>query len=153
MRSIIQRVTYASVEVNKETIGEIDRGFVVFLGINNEDVEEDAEYLGYKIANMRIFEDENGKMNKSLLEINGEVLAISQFTLYANTRKGRRPSFIEAARPEKAQPLYNYFIKILKNQNIKVESGMFGEMMNVRIHNNGPVTIMIDSTERHKARG
>ena len=153
MRSIIQRVTYASVEVNKETIGEIDLGFVVFLGINNEDVEEDAEYLGYKIANMRIFEDENGKMNKSLLEINGEVLAISQFTLYANTRKGRRPSFIEAARPEKAQPLYNYFIKILKNQNIKVESGMFGEMMNVRIHNNGPVTIMIDSTERHKARG
>ena len=153
MRSIIQRVTCASVEVNKETIGEIDRGFVVFLGINNEDVEEDAEYLGYKIANMRIFEDENGKMNKSLLEINVEVLAISQFTLYANTRKGRRPSFIEAARPEKAQPLYNYFIKILKNQNIKVESGMFGEMMNVRIHNNGPVTIMIDSTERHKARG
>jgi D-tyrosyl-tRNA(Tyr) deacylase len=152
MRSIIQRVTHASVEVKEETIGKINHGFVVFIGISTEDVEQDAEYLAYKVANMRVFEDENGKMNKSLLEINGEVLAISQFTLYANTRKGRRPSFIEAARPEKANPLYNHFINILKKKNIKVESGIFGEMMNVRIHNNGPVTIMIDSIDRFKAR-
>ena len=152
MRAVIQRVSKASVEIDNKLIGEIGMGFVVLLGITLDDDLEDAEYLAAKTANLRIFEDDLGRMNVSLLEKRGEILAISQFTLYSETRKGRRPSFIKAAQPEKAEPLYNSYIKCLKDFNIKVVTGIFGAMMMVNIHNNGPVTIIIDSTDRHRPR-
>jgi len=152
MKAVVQRVTQASVEVNGKTVGEIGEGLVVLLGVRREDEEVDAEYLAKKIPQLRIFEDDKGKMNISLLEKGGEILAISQFTLYANTRKGRRPSFIEAALPEKADELYRYFIDQLKQQQIKVAEGIFGAMMLLKIYNQGPVTIIIDSEDRLKPR-
>jgi D-tyrosyl-tRNA(Tyr) deacylase len=152
MRAVIQRVSKASVEIDNNLIAEIGNGFVVLLGITLDDDRKDAEYLAAKTANLRVFEDDLGKMNVSLLEKMGEVLAISQFTLYSDTRKGRRPSFIKAAPPEKAEPLYNSYIKYLKDFNIKVVTGIFGAMMMVNIHNDGPVTIIIDSTDRHRPR-
>jgi D-tyrosyl-tRNA(Tyr) deacylase len=152
MRAVIQRVNQASVEVNDQLIGKIQKGVVIFLGVSQADTEEDAVYLSQKISNMRIFEDKDGKMNLSLKEINGGALAIAQFTLYANTRKGRRPSFIEAALPDKANVLYEHFIQSLKEENIDVSQGVFGAMMHVRIENYGPVTIILNSSDRPKPR-
>jgi D-tyrosyl-tRNA(Tyr) deacylase len=152
MRAVIQRVSRASVEIDNKVVGSIGNGFVVLLGITMEDDEKDAEYLANKTANLRVLEDNAGKMNVSLLESQGEVLAISQFTLYSDTRKGRRPSFIKAAPPEKAEPLYNAYINYLEKFNIKVATGVFGAMMMVNIHNYGPVTIIIDSEDRHRSR-
>ena len=152
MRAVIQRVSQASVEIDNKVVGSIGNGFVVLLGITMEDDEKDAEYLANKTANLRVLEDNAGKMNVSLLESQGEVLTISQFTLYSDTRKGRRPSFIKAAPPEKAEPLYNAYINYLEKFNIKVATGVFGAMMMVNIHNYGPVTIIIDSEDRHRSR-
>jgi D-tyrosyl-tRNA(Tyr) deacylase len=152
MRAVIQRVSQASVEIDNKVVGSIGNGFVVLLGITMEDDEKDAEYLANKTANLRVFEDNAGKMNVSLLESQGEVLTISQFTLYSDTRKGRRPSFIKAAPPEKAEPLYNAYINYLEKFNIKVATGVFGAMMMVNIHNYGPVTIIIDSEDRNRSR-
>lgn len=152
MRAVIQRVSQASVEIDNKVVGSIGNGFVVLLGITMEDDEKDAEYLANKTANLRVLEDNAGKMNVSLLESQGEVLTISQFTLYSDTRKGRRPSFIKAAPPEKAEPLYNAYINYLEKFNIKVATGVFGAMMMVNIHNHGPVTIIIDSEDRHRSR-
>ena len=152
MRAVIQRVSQASVEIDNKVVGSIGNGFVVLLGITIEDDEKDAEYLANKTANLRVFEDNAGKMNVSLLESQGEVLTISQFTLYSDTRKGRRPSFIKAAPPEKAEPLYNAYINYLEKFNIKVATGVFGAMMMVNIHNHGPVTIIIDSEDRNRSR-
>lgn len=152
MRAVIQRVSQAAVEVDGKIISQIDMGMVVLLGIRQEDVAEDAIYLAKKISTLRIFDDSEGKMNRSLSEVNGAVLVISQFTLYANTRKGRRPSFIEAALPEKAESLYEFFIRTLKTENVLVQKGIFGAVMKVKIYNEGPVTIIIDSEDRHKSR-
>ncbi len=152
MKAVIQRVSHASVEVDKEIIGEINKGLVVLLGINHHDGEEDADYVADKLVHLRIFQDENDKMNLSLKDVAGGILVISQFTLYANTRKGRRPSFINAALPEKAEPLYNYFIQELQKMGIRISQGQFGAMMHVHIHNDGPVTIILDSEDRHKPR-
>jgi D-tyrosyl-tRNA(Tyr) deacylase len=152
MRAVIQRVSQASVEIEQNIVGSISKGMVVLLGISKADNEQDADYLVNKISSLRIFEDLEGKMNLSLADLEGQVLVVSQFTLFANTRKGRRPSFIDAALPEQAIPLYQYFINRLKEQNIPVEQGRFGAMMLVRINNDGPVTIIIDSMDRHLPR-
>jgi len=145
MRVVLQRVKRASVEVDGYIIGKIENGILVFLGIKQNDTTEDLNYIVDKIANIRIFEDQAGKMNLSLQEINGEILIISQFTLYGDARGGRRPSYIEAARPEEAIPLYEKCILELKNKGIKVETGEFGADMQVELINDGPVTILLDS--------
>ncbi len=152
MRAVIQRVSEASVEVDGKIVGAIGNGLVVLLGIHREDTEEDLDYLVKKIPELRIFEDAEGKMNLSLREVQGEILAISQFTLYANTRKGRRPSFVEAAPPEMAEPMYERFIEKLQTSGIRVQRGVFGTMMLVRIFNQGPVTIILNSEDRLKPR-
>jgi len=152
VKAVIQRVSHASVEVDKEIVGEINKGLVVLLGINHRDGEEDADYITDKLIHLRIFQDENDKMNLSLKDVAGGILVISQFTLYANTRKGRRPSFINAALPEKAEPLYDYFIQELQKTGIPTSQGKFGALMHVHIHNDGPVTIILDSEDRHKPR-
>ncbi|MFQ5584322.1 MAG: D-aminoacyl-tRNA deacylase [Calditrichia bacterium] len=148
MRAVIQRVKEASVEINGKIVGEIEQGLVILLGISQDDSEVDADYLADKIPQLRIFNDAAGKMNLSLLDVNGKILAISQFTLYGNTRKGRRPSFVKAAPPEIAKPLYEYFIERISKHHISVEKGVFGAMMLVKIFNDGPVTILLDSAER-----
>ncbi len=148
MRVLLQRVTEASVSVEGEKVGEIGKGLVLLVGIKNGDTEEDARYLANKCLQLRIFEDEFGKMNISALETRADILAVSQFTLYANTRKGRRPSFVEAAPPEKSRPLFEYFVALLKRSGLKVATGIFGANMSVRIFNDGPVTIWLDSTDR-----
>lgn len=147
MKAVIQRVSKGTVTVNNEIVGKVDKGFVVFLGVGHEDTEEDAAYLAKKIANMRIFEDDQGKMNLSLNQVNGGVLIISQFTLYGDTRKGNRPSFVNAAAPEHANELYEYCIKLIKEFGIPTESGVFQAEMLVEIHNDGPVTLVIDSNK------
>lgn len=152
MKAVIQRVSQASVEVEGKIVGKIGPGLVVLLGVAGDDEEADADYLAEKIANLRIFDDAEGKMNLSLMERQGEILAISQFTLYANTRKGRRPSFINAALPEKAEPLYEYFIKKVEEFGVKTARGVFGAMMLVKIFNDGPVTIILESKDRLKPR-
>ncbi|MFC4558920.1 D-aminoacyl-tRNA deacylase [Virgibacillus kekensis] len=149
MKAVIQRAKDAKVTVNEEVIGKIDYGFVVLLGAAHEDTEEDADYLINKLVHLRIFEDEAGKMNLSLKDVEGEILSISQFTLYADTRKGRRPNFVKAAKPDKADKLYNYFNRKIEEQHgIHVETGEFGAMMDVQLTNEGPVTIIIDSKDR-----
>ena len=149
MRIVIQRVSQAKVEVDQKVVGEIQKGYMILLGIETEDKEEDADWLCQKVINMRIFEDENGKMNLSLKEVDGNVLVISQFTLHAQTKKGNRPSFIKAARPEQAIPLYEYFVKKLRAFTGKeIQTGEFGAMMNVSVTNQGPVTILMDSKSR-----
>ena len=148
MKAVVQRVKKASVKIEGEIVGTIGKGFVILLGISETDTEEDGKYLSEKIANLRIFEDSQGKMNLSCHDIKGDFLVVSQFTLIADCRKGRRPSFVEAARPEKAIPLYENFISILKQTGLKVETGKFGASMVVEIHNEGPVTIILDSRER-----
>lgn len=147
MRAIIQKVTEARVVVDEKVVGEIGHGLVVLLGVTHEDTEEDVEYLTQKIINLRIFEDEQTKMNLSLLDINGSLLSISQFTLYGDTRKGRRPNFMQAAKPDQAKRLYQYFNQLAK-ADIPVETGVFGAMMDVQLVNNGPITLTIDSADR-----
>lgn len=145
MRAVVQRVTFSKVTVDNEIVGEIKKGLNVLLGISKEDVQKDIEYLADKIINLRIFEDENGKMNVSLKDVNGELLVISQFTLYGDCRKGKRPSFDKAAKPNDAEIIYNQFIEECKKHGVKVETGKFQAMMSVEIHNDGPVTILLDS--------
>ncbi|MCB0549270.1 MAG: D-tyrosyl-tRNA(Tyr) deacylase [Phaeodactylibacter sp.] len=146
MRIILQRVSEASVTVNDKTVGEIGPGLLVLLGIEDEDTDEDIEWLCNKIAKMRIFNDEEGKMNLSVKDVDGELLVVSQFTLHASVKKGNRPSFIRAARPEFAIPMYEKFIKVLEiTAGRDVQSGEFGAEMLVRLANDGPVTISVDS--------
>jgi D-tyrosyl-tRNA(Tyr) deacylase len=145
MKAIIQRVTKGTVTVKDEIVGRVGKGFVVFLGVGHEDNEEDARYLAKKISGMRIFEDNQGKMNLSLDQVAGGVLVISQFTLYGDTRKGNRPSFVGAAPPEQANRLYEYFIALIKEAGIPTESGIFQAEMQVEIYNDGPVTLVIES--------
>jgi D-tyrosyl-tRNA(Tyr) deacylase len=148
VKVVIQRVSSASVSVNKKNVGEISEGLMLLIGVAEKDTLEDAKYAANKCANLRIFEDADGKLNKSVLETGGAILAVSQFTLLGDTRKGRRPSFINAARPEKGQELYEDFVKVLKELGIQVETGIFGAMMDVQLINTGPVTIIIDTEER-----
>lgn len=146
MRAVVQRVSSSSVSVNDEIVGSIGAGLNVLLGIGTNDDFEDIKYLADKIINLRIFEDDNEKMNNSLLDTKGEILVISQFTLQGDCRKGRRPSFIEAARPEKALELYKQFINYIEDKyDLSVESGTFQEHMSVDINNDGPVTLLVDS--------
>ncbi len=151
MRAVIQRVRDAKVVVDGETVGAIDKGLLVYLCVCEDDTEKDLEYLAKKIANMRIFPDDNGKFNLSLLDVNGSCLVISQFTLAADTKKGNRPSYFYAAEPEKAESFYERFVEILKNKHgISTETGVFGAHMDVYSINDGPVTIYIDSKENLK---
>lgn len=151
MRAVIQRVTKASVKTNQKQ-SKIGKGFLVLLAATHTDNNEDVKYLAKKIANLRIISDDKGLMNQTVLQIKGEVLVVSQFTLYARTRKGNRPSFIDAAKPEKAKKLYKNFIDQLKKFGIPVKAGTFGSYMLVSLTNDGPVTISIDSKERKKPR-
>jgi D-aminoacyl-tRNA deacylase len=145
MRVVIQRVSQASVSTNGETIGAIDHGLLVLLGVWQMDTPEDAIQLARKTAHLRIFDDAEGKLNRSILEVQGHMLVISQFTLYADCRKGRRPSFVDAARPEIAKPLYEAFVGEVRRQGVPVETGEFQTLMDVALVNRGPVTIILDS--------
>ncbi|MDT9025383.1 MULTISPECIES: D-aminoacyl-tRNA deacylase [Rossellomorea] len=145
MKVVLQRSKEASVTVDGEVKGAIRSGAVLLVGITHEDTEEDARYVADKVVNLRIFEDEEGKMNHSLLDVEGEILSISQFTLYGDSRKGRRPNFMNAAKPDHAESVYDYFNKVLKEKSIKVETGVFGAMMDVNLTNDGPVTLIIES--------
>lgn len=149
MRAILQRVKSGGV-LTKDKDEKISKGFVILLGIAEDDSQADAEYLAEKTANLRIFSDSSDKFNHSLLDIKGEALVISQFTLFADTLKGRRPDFAKAARPEKAIPLYELYCKLLAKYGITVKTGVFGDSMQVEIHNDGPVTIFIDSRQKIK---
>jgi len=144
MRAVVQRVSKASVSVDGETVGSIGPGLVVLLGVTHDDTGEEARFLANKIANLRIFADEQGKFNLSALEVGSEALVVSQFTLYGDSRKGRRPSFTKAAQPEVAEPLVNKVVTFLEEEGLQVETGVFGAMMMVEIHNDGPVTIILD---------
>lgn len=144
MRALVQRVSKASVTIDGKINGSIDKGLVVLLGITHVDTQKEADFVADKVINLRIFQDENGKMNRSVKDENGELLIVSQFTLYGDCRKGRRPSFVEAASPEHAVPLYEYFIALIRKSGLKVETGIFGAKMDVYIHNSGPVTLMIE---------
>ncbi len=145
MRGVVQRVRRASVSIDNKTIGEIGSGILLLLGVEDTDNDKDLEYMADKVPNLRIFEDENGKMNKSLMDVNGELLVISQFTLLGDARKGRRPSFIQAAVPDKAVPMYESFIDKMKEKEIVTHCGEFGADMQVELINDGPVTILLDS--------
>ena len=147
MRLVVQRVSEASVEIEGKINGQIKQGFMVLVGITNDDNEEIVDNMVNKLINLRIFEDENGKMNLSIKDVNGELLIISQFTLYANCKKGRRPSFLDAAKPEISKPLYEYFNQALENAGVHTETGIFGAMMKVSLINDGPTTIILDSKE------
>ena len=147
---MIQRVAHASVTVDGKIVGEIARGFLVLLGVKRGDTNEDAAYLARKIAKLRVFNDDAGKMNLSLEQVDGAVLAVSQFTLYANTRDGNRPSFIDAAAPDDGRRLYGTFCELLRNENLEVQTGIFQADMRVALVNDGPVTVVIDSSERLK---
>ncbi|MDY4010228.1 MAG: D-aminoacyl-tRNA deacylase [Fusobacterium gastrosuis] len=147
MRTVIQRVKYAQVQINGLTVGKIEKGVLILLGINHNDTMKEVKWLANKIKDLRIFEDENDKMNLSLKDVNGEVLIISQFTLYGNCIKGRRPSFIDAAKPELANELYLKFIDEFRNFDIKTETGKFGADMKVELLNDGPVTLIIDTAD------
>jgi D-tyrosyl-tRNA(Tyr) deacylase len=148
MKALLQRVTTALVSLGDEEVGRVGRGLVVFLGVASGDTEKDAQYLAQKIANLRIFSDEEGKFNLSALDINGELLLVSQFTLLADTRKGRRPSFIQAAPPAQAEELFEYFVEQTRATGLKVETGRFQQYMQVEIHNDGPVTILLESKDK-----
>lgn len=152
MRAVVQRVTDGSVTIEDRVRGKIGKGFVVLLGIHSDDTPEMVDFFADKIVNLRVFEDEAGKMNRSLLDAGGAILLVSQFTLYADCSHGRRPSFIEAARPEKAIPLYERMIERLRGYSIPVETGEFGADMQVRILNDGPVTIILDSNDIYRKK-
>lgn len=145
MRVILQRSKQASVKVEGAVTGAIDSGYVLLVGITHEDTVDDAKYVAGKIAQLRLFEDEEGKMNHSVLEVGGDILSISQFTLYGDVRKGRRPSFTSAARPEIAEPLWQAFNDALRENGLTVETGVFGAMMDVELVNDGPVTVIVES--------
>ncbi|MEG0766956.1 MAG: D-aminoacyl-tRNA deacylase [Clostridia bacterium] len=145
MRCVIQRVSRAQVCVAGETVGEIQTGYLVLVGVEAEDTDADAQYCAGKVAGLRVFEDAEGKMNRSILDVEGAVLAVSQFTLCGDVRNGRRPSFIRAARPEAADPLYEAFCAMLRAQGVRVETGVFQTHMEVSLINDGPVTILLDS--------
>ncbi|MBI5667581.1 MAG: D-tyrosyl-tRNA(Tyr) deacylase [Chloroflexi bacterium] len=148
MKVVLQRVSRGSVTVEERVVGAVERGFVALVGVTHNDTRAEADLLAKKTANLRVFEDADGKMNLSALDVGAGVLVISQFTLYADSRKGRRPSFTDAARPEVAAPLVEYYAERLRAEGIqRVENGVFGAMMQVEIHNDGPVTIMLDSDE------
>jgi D-aminoacyl-tRNA deacylase len=144
MRALLQRVSKASVTVEGQTISSIEKGLLILLGVGHGDGEEQANYLAEKIANLRVFEDDRGKTNLSILDVKGEAIVVSQFTLYADTRKGRRPSFIDAALPEVAGPLVDRFVDLLRGQGVPTQTGRFGAHMEVEIHNDGPVTIWLE---------
>lgn len=145
MRAVVQRVRRAEVRVGEEVVGRIGRGFVVLLGVGKSDTETAAEALAEKIANLRVFDDDQGKMNRSVLDISGQVLCVSQFTLYGDCRKGRRPSYDQAAAPDQALLLYESFVKCLRQLGIPTETGRFRAMMDVELINDGPVTLLLDS--------
>ncbi|MGE7622858.1 D-aminoacyl-tRNA deacylase [Viridibacillus sp. NPDC096237] len=145
MKVVLQRSRKASVTVDGQVTGAIDQGYVLLVGLAHGDTKADAEYIANKIAKMRLWEDAGGKMNHSILDHGGAILSVSQFTLYADIRKGNRPSFIEAARPEEAEPLWEYFNETLRNLGLSVETGIFGAMMDIQLINDGPVTIIIES--------
>ena len=145
MRVVVQRCKKSQVTVEGKVTGQIDFGFVLLVGISHDDTEKDALYLADKIVNLRIFEDETGKMNHSLKDVKGAILSISQFTLYGDTRKGRRPNFMAAARPEHAEPLYQSFNQTLRDLGVEVQTGVFGAMMEVNLINDGPVTLIVES--------
>jgi D-tyrosyl-tRNA(Tyr) deacylase len=145
VRAVVQRVTRGEVRVDGEVVGAIGKGFVVLVGIAEDDTEEDIAYMADKLVNLRVFEDEEGKMNLSLLDVGGEMLLVSQFTLMGDVRKGRRPSFTSAKRPEEALPYFNKLVEEVRKKGVKVETGKFQAMMKVLIENDGPVTILIDS--------
>lgn len=147
MKAVIQRAKDARVMVGNKIAGEIDNGYVVLLGVTHEDTLEDVKYLVNKMVHLRVFEDENEKMNLSLMDVGGSILSISQFTLFADTRKGRRPNFMQAARPDHAKAMYEMFNQLVREQGVTVETGVFGEMMDVSFTNVGPVTITLDSKE------
>lgn len=148
MRAVVQRVSKASVTIAQQEVGKIDQGLVILLGIHEKDTQDDVDYLVKKIAQMRIFEDEQGKMNRSVEDVEGQILSVSQFTLFADTKKGNCPSFISAARPETAIPLYEAFNEGIRNRGITVATGQFGADMAVSLINDGPVTIIIDSQNK-----
>ena len=148
MKALIQRVTEASVSIAGEVVGRIGQGLVVFVGVASGDTTKDAQYLAQKTVNLRIFSDDAGKFNLSALDIKGELLVISQFTLLADTRKGRRPSFIEAAPPAQAEELFDHFVTQARASGLKIKTGRFQQYMQVEIHNDGPVTILLDSREK-----
>lgn len=147
MRAVVQRVSNANVEVDSQMVGEIKKGLLILLGVEENDTSKDVKYMVDKITNLRIFEDANEKMNLSVRDVEGELMVVSQFTLLGDCRKGRRPSFIEAARPEKANALYEEFVKICKEDKIKVATGKFQTHMHVSLCNDGPVTILVDSNK------
>jgi len=147
MRAVVQRVKESSVSVADEIVGKIGKGLMVLLGVAREDTPKDADYLADKIVNLRIFEDENGKLNRSLLETRGEMLIVSQFTLLGDCRKGRRPSFMNAADPQKGEELYEYFVNAVAQKGIRVQTGRFRAMMDVALINDGPVTLIVESCE------
>ncbi len=148
MKALLQRVIRASVSIAGEVVGRVDRGLVVFVGVASGDTEKDAQYLAQKTANLRIFADDEGRFNLSTLNVSGELLVVSQFTLLADTKKGRRPSFTSAAAPAQAEELFERFITAVRNTGLKVETGRFQQYMQVEIHNDGPVTILLDSRDR-----
>jgi D-tyrosyl-tRNA(Tyr) deacylase len=148
VKALLQRVTSASVSVTDEVAGRIGQGLVVFIGVANSDTRKDAQYLAQKAANLRIFTDEAGRFNLSALDINGELLIVSQFTLLADTRRGRRPSFTEAAPPAQAEELFECFVEEVRATGLKVATGRFQQYMQVEIHNDGPVTILLDSSDK-----
>lgn len=146
MRIVLQRVKKAKVTVEGQIVGEISHGLLLLVGITHEDSEKDIQFLANKVLNLRIFEDATGKMNHSLLDVGGSILSVSQFTLYGDCRKGRRPNFMEAAKPEQALPLYEKFNEELRQAGIQVETGVFGAMMDVSLVNDGPVTLILESS-------
>jgi D-tyrosyl-tRNA(Tyr) deacylase len=148
VKALLQRVTSASVSIAGETVGRINRGLVVFVGVASEDTEKDAQYLAQKTVNLRIFADEEGRFNLSALDINSELLVVSQFTLLADTRKGRRPSFASAAPPEPAEELFERFVAAVRDSGLKVKTGRFQQHMQVEITNDGPVTIILNSKDK-----
>jgi D-tyrosyl-tRNA(Tyr) deacylase len=145
MRAVVQRVKHAEVRVGKEVVGRIGLGFVVLLGVGKDDTEAAGEVLAEKVANLRVFDDAHGKMNRSIAEVGGQALCVSQFTLYGDCRKGRRPSYDQAAPPERAMPLYEIFVAALRQRGIATETGQFRAMMDVELVNDGPVTLLLDS--------
>ena len=145
MRAVVQRVSRARVEVDGETVGAVERGLLVLLGVQTPDTERDADYLAAKVVTLRIFNDAQGKMNRDVQDVQGGVLVVSQFTLYGDTRKGRRPSFVQAAPPEQAERLYEYFLEATARHGVPVAHGIFGAHMRVRLVNDGPVTLLLDS--------